>query len=136
MEILLRRFFRPGDVYVGCDVARALGCIVKNPKGAPHAPTQPSHCGSSCALVPGGGFTPRPALPGAPYPPAGPAAAVPPLSLVQAGIHCVCHSDAWDKKFSTSAFWVPHEQARPGKGQRDGKRVSPLCVVGLLKRWW
>lgn len=34
MDILLKRFFRPGDAYVGCEVARSLGFIVKNPKGA------------------------------------------------------------------------------------------------------
>ena len=38
---------------------------------------------------------------------------VPPLTLAQAGLACVCRSAAWDAKMVTSAYWVHPEQVSP-----------------------
>ena len=35
---------------------------------------------------------------------------VPPLTIAQAGLSCVCRSAAWDAKMVTSAYWVHPEQ--------------------------
>ncbi len=37
--------------------------------------------------------------------------AVPPLTLAQAGLSCVCRSAAWNARMVTSAYWVHPEQA-------------------------
>eukprot|EP00282_Hemiselmis_andersenii_P032768 CAMPEP_0169451756 /NCGR_PEP_ID=MMETSP1042-20121227/13868_1 /TAXON_ID=464988 /ORGANISM="Hemiselmis andersenii, Strain CCMP1180" /LENGTH=638 /DNA_ID=CAMNT_0009563691 /DNA_START=64 /DNA_END=1977 /DNA_ORIENTATION=- len=36
--------------------------------------------------------------------------AVPPLTLAQAGLSCVCRSQAWEARMVTSAYWVHPEQ--------------------------
>ncbi|CAA2988533.1 nuclear export mediator factor NEMF [Olea europaea subsp. europaea] len=42
-----------------------------------------------------------------------PESSVPPLSLNQAGCFTVCHSQAWDSKIVTSAWWVyPHQVSK------------------------
>ncbi|KAL2506853.1 zinc knuckle (CCHC-type) family protein [Abeliophyllum distichum] len=42
-----------------------------------------------------------------------PESAVPPLTLNQAGCFTVCHSQAWDSKIVTSAWWVyPHQVSK------------------------
>ncbi|KAE8730968.1 hypothetical protein F3Y22_tig00002841pilonHSYRG00092 [Hibiscus syriacus] len=42
---------------------------------------------------------------------------VPPLTLNQAGCFTVCHSQAWDSKIVTSAWWVYPQQ---GEGEEEG----------------
>lgn len=51
MDILLKRFFRPGDVFVGCEMSRSLGCIIKNPKGA-HPPCTQSAAATHSTPMP------------------------------------------------------------------------------------
>ncbi|KAG2487711.1 hypothetical protein HYH03_013710 [Edaphochlamys debaryana] len=70
-ELLVKRYFRKGDIYVHAELHGASSTIIKNP---------------------------TPDLP------------VPPLTLQQAGLACVCRSRAWDSKIVTSAWWVHHHQ--------------------------
>uniref|UniRef100_A0A0C3U817 NFACT RNA-binding domain-containing protein n=2 Tax=Geminigeraceae TaxID=589343 RepID=A0A0C3U817_GUITC len=48
--------------------------------------------------------------------------AVPPLTLAQAGLSCVCRSQAWDAKMVTSAYWVHPEQV--SKSAPTGEYLS------------
>ena len=47
---------------------------------------------------------------------------VPPLTLAQAGLACVCRSAAWDAKMVTSAYWVHPEQV--SKSAPTGEYLS------------
>jgi predicted ribosome quality control (RQC) complex YloA/Tae2 family protein len=47
---------------------------------------------------------------------------VPPLTLAQAGLACVCRSSAWDAKMVTSAYWVHPEQV--SKSAPTGEYLS------------
>jgi len=78
-ELLVKKYFRPGDVYVHADLHGAATVIVRN------------HPGYSSTA-------------GSDEPP------IPPKTLSEAGTMAVCHSQAWDAKIVTSAWWVHHHQ--------------------------
>lgn len=74
---------------------------------------------------------------------------VPPLTLNQAGCFTVCHSQAWDSKIVTSAWWVyPHQVSKTAptgeyltvgsfmiRGKKNFLPPSPLIMgFGLLFR--
>merc|ERR1712142_1398970 len=80
-ELLVKKYFKPGDVYVHADLHGAATVIVKN------------HPGYSSFSSPGSEDVP-----------------IPPKTLSEAGTMAVCHSQAWDAKIVTSAWWVHHHQ--------------------------
>ncbi len=55
--------------------------------------------------------------------------AVPPMSLHQAGVACVCRSKAWDGKVITSAWWVFPEQVYPAAHETPFDTVK--CLTGI-----
>ena len=65
---------------------------------------------------------------------------IPPKTLSEAGTMAVCHSQAWDAKIVTSAWWVHHHQvSRHDACQRWGRVFWPvgLCLkpVGSFLGW-
>ena len=64
-----------------------------------------------------------------------PDAPIPPGTLSQAGIFCVCGSSAWDSKAVMSAWWVPVEQTSRVHSQ-TGELVSGGGVEVKGKKNW
>ncbi|KAI9222333.1 fibronectin-binding protein A N-terminus-domain-containing protein [Blastocladiella britannica] len=81
-EQLVKRYLRPGDVYIHADLHGAPTIIIKN-----MAATVPVT--ADLAKDPSGGFP-----------------EIPPSTLAQAGTMALCLSRAWDSKIVTSAYWV------------------------------
>ncbi|KNE61040.1 hypothetical protein AMAG_06796 [Allomyces macrogynus ATCC 38327] len=93
-ETLVKRYLRPGDVYVHADLHGAPSVIVKN-LGAK----------SDNESGPGQGWP-----------------EIPPSTLAQAGTMALCQSRAWDSKIVTSAWWVWWHQV--SKTAPTGEYVS------------
>uniref|UniRef100_A0A183TK60 NFACT-R_1 domain-containing protein n=1 Tax=Schistocephalus solidus TaxID=70667 RepID=A0A183TK60_SCHSO len=82
-ENLIKRYFKPQDIYVHADVHGASSVIVKARPLQPNEPPDPS---------------------GNPLP-------VPPMrTLIEAGHMAVTLSNAWTAKVITNAWWVRHDQ--------------------------
>ncbi|ORZ33739.1 fibronectin-binding protein A N-terminus-domain-containing protein [Catenaria anguillulae PL171] len=93
-ELLVKRYLRPGDVYIHCDLHGAPSIIIKNMRGASTGgdgdKVKPAALGpKELAKDPSGGFP-----------------EIPPSTLAQAGNMALCLSKAWDSKTVTSAYWV------------------------------
>ena len=54
---------------------------------------------------------------------------VPPLTLAQAGLACVCRSAAWNAKMVTSAYWVHPEQVSKSAPTGEYLSTGTQC-------WW
>lgn len=83
-ELLVKRYIRPGDIYVHAEIQGAASVVVRNRL------LQTPLCsdGSREVIVP------------------------PPRTLNEAGIMAICFSSAWEAKVVISAWWVYHDQVR------------------------
>lgn len=94
-EHLVKRYFRPGDIYVHADIHGASTVIVKNHECKSISPATSDRNRSLSSVIS----------------PADPSCAdIPPKTLTEAGHMAVVYSSAWDSKISTSAWWVRHDQ--------------------------
>ncbi|KAJ3368709.1 hypothetical protein GGF31_006133 [Allomyces arbusculus] len=94
-ETLVKRYLRPGDVYVHADLHGAPSVVIKN-------------LGSKSTENESG--------PSQGWP------EIPPSTLAQAGTMALCQSRAWDSKIVTSAWWVWWHQV--SKTAPTGEYVS------------
>ena len=81
-EQLVKRYLKKDDIYVHADIAGAATCVIKNKINNKENKESSGE----------GGIIP------------------PPNTLLQAGIMSVCHSNAWNNKVITSAYWVYADQ--------------------------
>ncbi|KNE72024.1 hypothetical protein AMAG_20427 [Allomyces macrogynus ATCC 38327] len=93
-ETLVKRYLRPGDVYVHADLHGAPSVVIKN-------------LGTKSDIEAG---------PSQGWP------EIPPSTLAQAGTMALCQSRAWDSKVVTSAWWVWWHQV--SKTAPTGEYVS------------
>ncbi|OAA62455.1 DUF814 domain containing protein [Niveomyces insectorum RCEF 264] len=120
-ELLYRRHFRPGDVYVHADIRGSPGIVViKNRRigGSSGGNTGANGGGAldnaTAATVTTPTKTTLDANGDAPIPPA---------TLAQAGCLAVCASEAWDTKAGLGAYWVRADQV--GKTTLTGELLPP-----------
>uniref|UniRef100_A0A0X3NZ65 Nuclear export mediator factor NEMF n=1 Tax=Schistocephalus solidus TaxID=70667 RepID=A0A0X3NZ65_SCHSO len=102
-ENLIKRYFKPQDIYVHADVHGASSVIVKARPLQPNEPPDPS---------------------GNPLP-------VPPMrTLIEAGHMAVTLSNAWTAKVITNAWWVRHDQVSKTAPSGEYLKTGSFVIRG------